>query len=56
MGPTIFVRYSRDLLQSSVVKIYVVRSQFVPKFINFFVRFKREFVITVVVITEFDCN
>jgi len=45
-GPAKSVLYNRD----------IVTSLFGPKIWQYFVRNKREFVITMIVITEFDCK
>ncbi len=50
MGPPLSVCYNREIIIT--VKIYVVKKPDGTK--N--VRYSREFVITVIVITEFDCT
>jgi hypothetical protein len=49
-GPSLFVRYNRDVVVT--VKLYVVKSPFGTQNL---ICYSREFVITVIVIVEFDC-
>jgi hypothetical protein len=46
----------RSLWFVITVKIYVITCHLGLKPAQFFVRYKREFVITVIVVTEFDCT
>jgi hypothetical protein len=49
-GPSRNVRYNREKYP------YTVSCHLGPKMGHYFVRYKREFVITVIVLTEFDCS
>ena len=52
-GTSVFVRCNRDIVIT--VKVYVICNMG-PKLSMNFVRYSREFVITVIDITEFNCN
>ncbi len=39
-----------------IVKIYIITCHLEPKLGQFFVRYDRESIVTVIVITQFDCN
>ncbi len=54
MGPPLSVRYNREIVIT--VKIYVVKKPDGTKMSAIFVRYSRDFIITVIVITEFDCT
>ena len=47
-GPPIFFRYNRENL--------CIKLSFGTKMHSFFVRYERKFVITVIILNEFDCS